>query len=69
MKNEKKIIVGAIAVVAIGAAVGLIIAATKKETVTEKITSWFWDFLDTSKDKLFEVADTLKDSITNKVKN
>jgi len=63
MKNETKIIAGVVAVAAIGAAVGLVLAATKKDTLTEKISAWFWEFLDKSKEKLIETADNVKDTI------
>jgi gas vesicle protein len=63
MKKETKIIAGVLAGAALGAAVALILSTDKGGEVKDKMTDWFCDLLDASKDKLADVADQVKESI------
>jgi gas vesicle protein len=64
MKKETKIIAGVLAGAALGVAVALILSSDKEGDLKEKVTDWFCDLLDSSKDKLADVSDKIKDSIS-----
>jgi len=64
MKKETKIIAGVLAGAALGVAVALILSSDKEGDLKEKVTDWFCDLLDSSKDKLADVTDKVKDSIS-----
>ena len=64
MKKETKIIAGVLAGAALGVAVALILSSDKEGDLKEKVTDWFCDLLDSSKDKLSDVSDKVKDSIS-----
>jgi gas vesicle protein len=64
MKKETKIIAGVLAGAALGVAVALILSSDKEGDLKEKVTDWFCDLLDSSKDKLADVSDKVKDSIS-----
>ena len=64
MKKETKIIAGVLAGAALGVAVALISSSDKEGDLKEKVTDWFCDLLDSSKDKLADVSDKVKDSIS-----
>ncbi|MFP5079168.1 YtxH domain-containing protein [Pedobacter sp. JCM 36344] len=64
MKKETKIIAGVLAGAALGVAVALILSSDKEGDLKEKVTDWFCDLLDSSKDKFADVSDKVKDSIS-----
>jgi gas vesicle protein len=64
MKKETKIIAGLLAGAALGAAVALILSSDKNGELKENITDWFSDLLDSSKEKLADVTDKVKDTIS-----
>ncbi|SMC73261.1 YtxH domain-containing protein [Pedobacter nyackensis] len=63
MKKETKIIAGVLAGAALGAAVALILSTDKGGEVKDKMTDWFCDLLDASKDKLADMTDQVKETI------
>jgi len=63
MKKETKIIAGVLAGAALGAAVALILSTDKGGEVKDKMTDWFCDLLDASKEKLADVTDQVKETI------
>lgn len=65
MKKETKIIAGLLAGAALGAAVALILSSDKNGETKDKITDWFCDLLDSSKEKLADVTDKVKETISN----
>lgn len=64
MKKETKIIAGVLAGAALGAAVALILSSDKGTDTKGKLTDWLCDLLDSSKDKLSDVTDRVKDTIS-----
>jgi len=64
MKKETKIIAGVLAGAALGAAVALILSSDKNSEVKDKVTDWFCDLIDSSKDKLAGLTDSVKESIS-----
>ncbi|AOM76481.1 hypothetical protein [Pedobacter steynii] len=63
MKKETKIIAGLLAGAALGAAIALILSADKDGDIKEKVSDWFCDLLDSSKEKLVDAAGHVKDTI------
>ncbi|ETZ19095.1 MULTISPECIES: YtxH domain-containing protein [Pedobacter] len=63
MKKETKIIAGILAGVALGTAIAVILSSDKDGEMKGKVTDWFCDLLDSSKDKLADVSDKVKDTI------
>ncbi|HKG06464.1 MAG TPA: hypothetical protein VKB19_08400 [Pedobacter sp.] len=64
MKKETKIIAGVLAGAALGAAVALILSSDKNSDMKDKVTDWFCDLIDASKDRLAGVTDKVKDSFS-----
>ncbi|MNK05742.1 YtxH-like protein [compost metagenome] len=64
MKKETKIIAGVLAGAALGAAIALILSTDKGGDVKDKMSDWFCDLLDASKEKLADVTDQVKDTIS-----
>lgn len=65
MTKETKILAGILAGVAIGAVVALVISSDKDDELKGKVTDWFCDLLDNSKDKLAGLTDTVKEKIAS----
>ena len=63
MKKETKIIAGVLAGAALGAAVALILSSDKTGEMKDKMSDWFCDLLDASKEKLADVTGQVKDTI------
>lgn len=63
MKKETKIIAGVLAGAALGAAVALILSSDKTGEMKDKMSDWFCDLLDASKEKLADVTDQVKDTL------
>lgn len=64
MKKETKIIAGVLAGAALGAAIALILASDENEEMKDKVSNWFCDLIDASKDKIAGVTDQVKDTIS-----
>jgi len=64
MKKETKIIAGVLAGAALGAAVALILSSDKNGEMKEKMADWFCDLLDASKEKLADVTDQVRETIS-----
>src|SRR5690606_14315235 len=64
MKKETKIIAGVLAGAALGAAIALILSSDKNNEMRDKVSDWFCDLIDASKDKLADVSDKVKDSLS-----
>lgn len=62
MTKQSKIFAGLLAGAALGAVVALVISSNKNNDFKEKMADWFCDLLDSSKDKLADVADLIKDT-------
>jgi gas vesicle protein len=76
MKKETKIIVGVLAGAALGATIALVLSSDSKDELKGKVSDWFCDLLDSSKDKLSDlkdkassVAEKVKDSARSTVEN
>lgn len=63
MKKETKIIAGLLAGAALGAAIALVLSSDKDGDIKDKVSDWFCDLLDSSKDKLADAAGHVKDTI------
>jgi gas vesicle protein len=63
MTKQTKILTGLLAGAALGAVVALVIAADKNDELKGKVTDWFCDLLDSSKDKLNAVGNLVKDNL------
>ena len=63
MKKETKIIAGVLAGAALGAAVALILSSDKSGDVKDKVSDWFCDLLDSTKDKLAGLTDQVKGTV------
>ncbi|MEQ7798383.1 YtxH domain-containing protein [Pedobacter sp. ASV1-7] len=64
MKKETKIIAGVLAGAALGAAIALILASDKNEEMKDKVSNWFCDLIDASKDRIADVTDQVKETIS-----
>jgi len=64
MTKETKIIVGVLAGAALGATIALALSSDSTGDIKDKVSDWFTDLLDSSKDKLAGVADKVKDKIS-----
>ena len=63
MTKQTKILTGILAGVAIGGVIALIVSSDKNDDLKGKVTDWFCDLLESSKDKLGPVADLVKDTM------
>jgi gas vesicle protein len=63
MTKQTKILTGLLAGAALGAVVALIIASDKDNQLKGKVSDWFCDLLDSSKDKLSSVSGLVKDTL------
>lgn len=63
MKKETKIIAGLLAGAALGAAIALVLSSDKDGDIKDKVSDWFCDLLDSSKEKLSDAAGHVKDTI------
>ena len=64
MKKETKIIAGVLAGAALGAAVALILSSDRNGEMKDKMSDWFCDLLEASKEKLADVTDQIKETIS-----
>ncbi|RZL47913.1 MAG: YtxH domain-containing protein [Pedobacter sp.] len=62
MTKQTKILAGLLAGAALGAVVALVIASDKDDELKGKVSDWFCDLLDNSKDKLSSVGGLVKDT-------
>lgn len=63
MKKETKIIAGVLAGAALGAAVALILSSDKTGDMKDKMSEWFSDLMEASKEKLADVTDQVRETI------
>ena len=63
MTKQTKILAGVLAGAALGAVVALVIASDKDDELKGKVSDWFCDLLDSSKDKLSAVGSVVKDTV------
>ena len=63
MTKQTKILAGVLAGAALGAVVALVIASDKDDELKGKVSDWFCDLLDSSKDKLSSVSNLVKDTV------
>lgn len=68
MKKETKIIVGVLAGAALGATIALALSSDSGSDLKGKVSDFFADLLDASKDKLAGLADKAT-SVADKVKD
>ncbi|WP_129715114.1 YtxH domain-containing protein [Pedobacter sp. SYP-B3415] len=57
MTKETKILTGVLAGAALGAVAALLITTSKNDNITSKVSDWFCDLFDSSKDKISHLAD------------
>jgi len=70
MKKETKIIVGVLAGAALGATIALVLSSDSSNDLKGKVSDFFADLLDASKDKLAGLADkatTVADKVKDKI--
>lgn len=65
MTKQTKILAGLLAGAALGAVVALVIASDKDDELKGKVSDWFCDLLDSSKDKLANITGNVKDKLAN----
>jgi gas vesicle protein len=63
MTKQTKILAGLLAGAAVGAVVALVIALDKDDDLKGKVSDWFSDLLDGSKDKLSNVSSMVKETL------
>ena len=63
MTKQTKILAGVLAGAALGAVVALVIASDKDDALKGKVSDWFFDLLDSSKDRLSSVSNLVKDAV------
>lgn len=63
MTKQTKILAGLLAGAALGAVVALVITADKDDELKGKVSDWFCDLIDSSKDKFSGVGNLVKDTI------
>ncbi|MCZ4242820.1 MULTISPECIES: YtxH domain-containing protein [Pedobacter] len=68
MTKETKIIVGVLAGAALGATIALALSSDSTDDIKGKVSDWFCDLLDSSKDKLAGLADKAS-GVADKVKD
>lgn len=64
MTKQTKILTGILAGVTLGGVIALIVSSNKNDDLKEKVSDWFCDLLENSKDKLGPVASLVKDTLT-----
>lgn len=64
MIKQTKILTGILAGVAIGGVIALMVSSDKDDDLKGKVSDWFCDLLESSKDKLNPVAGLVKDTLT-----
>jgi gas vesicle protein len=67
MTKQTKILSGLLAGAALGAVVALVLSSNKNDELKGKVSDWFCDLLDVSKDKLSGVAGAVKDMAKTKL--
>jgi len=65
MTKETKIIAGVLAGAALGAAIALVLSSDSGDEVKDKVSGFFSKILDSSKERLADVADRVKDKIAD----
>lgn len=60
MTKNTKILTGLLAGAAIGAGIALVLSSDKNNELKDKMSDWFVDLLDSSKDKIADASDLLK---------
>lgn len=68
MTKETKIIVGVLAGAALGATIALALSSDSADDIKGKLSDWFADLLDASKDKFTDLADKAS-GVADKVKD
>lgn len=63
MTKQTKILTGILAGVAIGGVIALMVSSDKNDDLKGKVSDWFCDLLESSKDKLGPVGDLVKDTM------
>ena len=66
MTKQTKVLTGLLAGAALGAVVALVISSAKGNDLKEKISDWFCDILNSSKDKLAKTLAGAKDEATKR---
>lgn len=61
MTKQTKILSGVLAGAALGAVIALVLSSNKNDELKGKVSDWFCDLFDASKDKLSGVAEAVKD--------
>ncbi|PST84935.1 hypothetical protein C7T94_02095 [Pedobacter yulinensis] len=65
MTKETKILTGVLAGAALGAVAALLITSSKNEEMKSKVTDWFCDLFDSSKEKISSLADRVTSAATD----
>lgn len=64
MTKQTKILTGLLAGVALGTAAVLVLSSDKNDALKQKVSDWFCDLLNSSKDKLAAVSGMVKETMT-----
>jgi gas vesicle protein len=63
MTKQTKILTGLLAGAALGAGIALILSNDKNSELKEKVSDWFSDLIESSKDKFAGVTGLVKDTL------
>ena len=64
MTKQTKILTGILAGVALGGVIALMVSYDKDDELKGKVSDWFCDLLESSKDKLEPIEGLVKDTLT-----
>ena len=64
MTKQTKILTGLLAGAALGATIALVLSSHKNDELKAKVSDWFCDLLDNSKNKFGTVSDLVKDTLS-----
>lgn len=64
MTKQTKILTGLLAGAALGAAIALVLSSDKSDDIKEKVSDWFCDLMNSSKDKLGSLSGLLNSKVS-----
>lgn len=64
MTKQTKILTGLLAGAALGAAIALVLSSDKSDDLKEKVSDWFCDLMNSSKDKFGAISSLLNSKVS-----